>query len=58
MSRVKGDQMFCAAVDASMTLASCGGVRTVNTHCVVGVVHCMSLCACRLVFCDCMNVTV
>jgi hypothetical protein len=29
LSRVIGDQMFCTAVDASMTLACCDGVRTV-----------------------------
>jgi hypothetical protein len=29
LSRVIGDPMFCTAVDASMTLASCDGVRTV-----------------------------
>jgi hypothetical protein len=27
LSRVVGDQMFCTAVDARMTLASCDGVR-------------------------------
>jgi hypothetical protein len=31
LSRVTGDQMFCAAVDASMTLASFDGVHSV-TH--------------------------
>jgi hypothetical protein len=30
LSRVIGDQMFCTTVDASMTLASCDGVRTVT----------------------------
>jgi hypothetical protein len=30
LSRVIGDQMFCTAVAASMTLASCDGVRTVT----------------------------
>jgi hypothetical protein len=30
LSHVVGDQMFCTAVDASMTLASFDGVRTVT----------------------------